>query len=131
MRIKDKRDLRIAYDCLKALYDWIKEKGECTEGVQKYIRESKKDIREYYKLQDEELRITYIDSDYDSAILLYELGVPSDWDYNEVDEYFKEFEYMRCQPSQYDCTGQRFTGWYKIFKRNDKWMTYHRVCLDV
>ena len=45
--------------------------------------------------------------------------------------YFEEEEYMTCIPSQYDCTGQRFTCWYRIAKQNGRFYAYHCVGADV
>ena len=34
-------------------------------------------------------------------------------------------------PSAYDCTGQAFTSWYKVFARGGRFWAYHRVSVDV
>ncbi len=50
----------------------------------------------------------------------------------EAVEYFEEYEYMECEPSQYDCTGQLFTSRYCVFQKPDgRWWCYHVVCMDV
>ena len=47
-------------------------------------------------------------------------------------EYFKEYEYIRMIPSAYDCTGQRFTAWYKLFQKPDgRFWAYHCIGMDV
>ena len=48
-----------------------------------------------------------------------------------ADEFFRDFLYMECRPSMYDCTGQAFTGWYKLFKRHGRYHAYHSVAVDV
>ena len=49
----------------------------------------------------------------------------------DADEYFNEYEYIRMIPSAYDCTGQRFTGWYKIFQKPDgRFWAYHCIEFD-
>ena len=46
-------------------------------------------------------------------------------------EYFNEYEYIRMIPSAYDCTGQRFTSWYKIFQKPDgRFWAYHCIEFD-
>ena len=45
--------------------------------------------------------------------------------------FFRDYLLLEARPSQYDCTGQLFTSWYKVFKRNGRFMAYHRVCADV
>lgn len=32
--------------------------------------------------------------------------------------------------SPYDCTGMRFTAWYRVAKINNHWTVYHRVGID-
>ena len=49
----------------------------------------------------------------------------------DADEFFKDFLYMSYRPSMYDCTGQAFTSWYKLFKRRGQFYAYHRVSFDV
>lgn len=50
----------------------------------------------------------------------------------EAIEFFEEYEWMRCTPSQYDCTGQMFTYGYCVFQKSDgRWWVYHRIALDV
>lgn len=47
-------------------------------------------------------------------------------------EYFEEYEYMECEPSQYDCTGQLFTSRYCVFQKPDgRWWVYHCIAMDV
>lgn len=49
----------------------------------------------------------------------------------EADEFFRDFIYLNCYPSVHDCTGQAFTSWYKLFKRNGQFCAYHRISFDV
>ena len=49
----------------------------------------------------------------------------------DVKEWFEQEEYLVCQPSQYDCTGQHFTEWYKPALLHGKWYVYHSVGVDV
>ena len=48
-----------------------------------------------------------------------------------ADEWFQYNEYMECIPSAFDCTGQRFTSWYKLVERNGRWWAYHCISVDV
>ena len=48
-----------------------------------------------------------------------------------ADEWFQYNEYMECVPSAFDCTGQRFTNWYKLIERNGRWWVYHSILVDV
>ena len=47
-------------------------------------------------------------------------------------EYFKEYEYIRMIPSAFDCTGQGFTAWYKLFQKPDgRFWAYHCIGMYV
>lgn len=60
------------------------------------------------------------------------VSIPSVFDTAQVaDEFFKDFLYMSCRPSMFDCTGQAFTSWYKLFERRGQFYAYHRVSFDV
>lgn len=48
-----------------------------------------------------------------------------------ADEFFKDFLEIQYRPSMYDCTGQAFTIWYKLFQRNGQFWAYHSVGFDV
>ena len=39
--------------------------------------------------------------------------------------------YRPYYPSAYDCTGQAFTSWYKVFVRGGRFWAYHHVSVDV
>lgn len=49
----------------------------------------------------------------------------------DAEQYFDEYERITPYPSAYDCTGQKFTSWYSVFRVNNKWLCYHCVGLDV
>ena len=100
------------------------------EGVteaNKTVIELKRDIRRFHKDGERKGWKGTLVKDYgmDGYITLYELP-----DVEDPVEYFKENEEIHYRPSMYDCTGQAFTGWYKIFKRHGKNMVYHRICFD-
>lgn len=48
-----------------------------------------------------------------------------------AEAFFKDFLEIHGRPSMYDCTGQAFTSWYKLFKRHGQFWAYHSVCFDV
>lgn len=93
------------------------------------IKERKRSIRIYFKNQSRKLKKRVFDADYDGATFLIEL--PEEIKTKEIAEaWFEANEYCECMPSQYDCTGQEFTAWHKLVKRNGRWWCYHRVCFD-
>lgn len=135
--IQNKNDLRFKYKTLLWLKK-IKDKYYSLdmESYNDSVKEIKKEIRDYYKKRDEERKEWLIkDNGIDGGIILFEL--PSEINSVKIDsfelaeEYFKAYEYRRCRPSMYDCTGQSFTSWYKIIKRNNKFYAYHCISFDV
>ena len=87
----------------------------------------KRAIREYTNRPVSQNRI--ISSDTDGFVELRKL--PRFDSLEEADAYFKENIYMEITPSLYDCTGQLFTNWYKLFHRGGCWWAYHSVGRDV
>ena len=94
------------------------------------VKGLKRSIRIYFKNQSRKPETRVFDADYDGATYLIEL--PAEIKTKEIaDAWIEANEYCECIPSQYDCTGQTFTAWYKLVKRNGRWWCYHRVCFDV
>ena len=127
-KIRNTRDLREAYQTIKLINDCIKLKNDtCIDGFVRYIIEIKQEIRKY----NHEVPCSRLVKDYgiDGYIELYEL--PNYDDIKDAREYFEECERICYTPSPYDCTGQAFTVWYKIFKRWGRTWVYHRVGFDV
>lgn len=134
--IRDLEDLRMKYETL-LLANKLKNEVSSIDidRYNDFINEIKKEIRDYYKEKEEERKEWLIkDNGIDGGIVLFEL--PSEINsikidsFNLADEYFKAYEYRRCRPSMYDCTGQSFTNWYKIIKRNNKFYAYHSIGFD-
>ena len=127
MRIKNDRDLEIAYGVLNVWKEFMSEDG-FTEKRNQHIIDQKREIRRYLRERPER-RVGW--GEYDYWTELYRLDVSDDAEYEDVKEYFEEWEVCHCYPSQYDCTGQIFTTGYKIFKRHGHWMVYHSYGMDV
>ena len=57
------------------------------------------------------------------------------WDdmesYEAVVDKFMRTQYMEYRWSPFDCTGQLFTHWYKIWEKDGKWLVYHCFGRDV
>lgn len=137
--IKNKQELRNAYEyirflnsCKKGCYgDNIAENESLGVWIEEEIQNTKRDIRKCNKSHEADSdgrRV--IKSDYDGFVELVELPLGID-SYDAADEYFKEYKYVHMTPSQYDCTGQLFTSWYKLFNRRGIWMAYHSIGIDV
>lgn len=66
-----------------------------------------------------------------SAILLLPIiGTHFDTSLDEAIRIFEDNYEMRCANSPYDCTGQMFTVWYKLVKRQGMWYAYHCIGRD-
>ena len=136
--IRDSKDLRFKYETLLWLKK-IKDKyysldiDSYNDSV-KEIKKIKREIRDYYKRESERKERFIRDDGIDGSIVLIEL--PGEINSVKIDsfelaeEYFKAYEYRTYRPSMYDCTGQIFTSWYKIIKRNNKFYAYHCVSFD-
>ena len=129
MTIRTKEDLRTAYGILTLIEESVeqcrREGHEVNrEKVAKVADGIKRDIRTYYHNDYSDRK--YICGDFDSALFLIRLpqGI------SDPVAYFEENEYLHCIPSQYDCTGQAFTVYYKICKRGGRYYAYHRIGYD-
>ena len=94
------------------------------------IKELKRSIRIYFKNQELIPEIRVFDISYDGAtyLILFPEEIKTK---DEAEGWFDANFYRECRPSQYDCTGQSFTAWYKLVERNGRWWCYHRICYDV
>lgn len=118
--IRNNKDLRAMCFMVHALG------GDCAD----FVRNAKREIRAYYKETAHKDRKIINETDYGSYVLLIELPefVKT---MEDACEYFDEYERLTYVPSQYDCTGQLFTNWYKPVKRNGRWYVYHSISMDV
>ncbi len=119
--IRDNRDLRMAYSLLG---------GGLVEGFSPELTQAiKRAIRAYNHLEyDAAHRV--VKDDGDAATLLVEFP-ENITDREAAEGYFHAYEERECVPGPYDCTGQVFTAWYKIFQRRGRWYAYHHLCMDV
>ena len=130
MEIRNDRDYKLYWEILVEIIEYAKESGKYTPKRVDHIRDIKVALRKYNKERPEPRKCVYDDS-YGDFTELYRLDVPDDWEYEDVKDYFEEWEVQHCIPSQYDCTGQIFTTGYKIFKRHGHWMCYHSYGMDI
>ncbi len=124
--VRNREDLKDAYIMIQALTELIpeaKKTDKCKETIIKY----KQAVRAYHHKQDDKVRI--IKGDFDGYVELIEF--PEWMDYHDAKIAFEEFHELIAYPSQYDCTGQRFTMGAKFFMRRDHYFCYHSVGLDV
>jgi len=93
-----------------------------------HCKQLKRAIRKYENKPLDEKRV--IDESFDAVTLVYPLPDFLE-SYDDADEYFQTDEYITAPPCAWDCTGARFTSWYKIFVRDRRYWCYHRICRDV
>lgn len=122
--IRNERDLRDAYWFLSV----EKELG-CSAG--KIAKKIKTAIREWNHRPESDRKVVYTYGGCGDSVI-YKINCPV-WVENEEDaEYwFDNEERMTYRWSPYDCTGQLFTSWHRIFHINGKWICYHSVSCDV
>lgn len=129
MLIRSKSELRIAYETIDLVKKVMGMEGCDIERAKDLLKEKKREIRQYYKRQDAEAMHIVKDYGMDGYIELFQFP-DCVKDEMSAKEYFEDNYRMVCIPSAYDCTGQAFTGWYKVFERNGKLMCFHRVEYD-
>ena len=135
--IRDLEDLKMKYNSLLLLNKLKNESNSIDmDSYNDSVYKIKKEIRNYYKKREKDRKEWLIKDDrIDGSIVLVEL--PSEINSIKIDsfelaeEYFKAYEYRRCRLSMYDCTGDSYTVWYKIIKRNNKFYAYHYIGFDV
>ena len=120
MYIRNKQDLKFAYGMLRFAQ---------LRGLDDVAKEMKEGIRRFQQKPAREDRIVK-DNGIDGYIRLSPLPACIETA-EEANEYFMECEYCECIPTPYDCSGQAFTSWYKIFRRGGRFWVYHAICFDV
>lgn len=129
--ITDTEKLRDAYTFLNFIQDApAPVKPEKKANWEILIANIKREIRTYNNLPTSDTRI--ISADYDGRFELVRLPDELDRMHEEVAAgWFREHCYLESYIGPYDCTGQEFTSWYKLFRRQGHWFAYHKVCRDV
>lgn len=125
MKIRNTHDVKMAYETIRMLQT-------ITPLPAQYIAGLKKDIRAFNRRQEEENRERRIVEsegiDGFTELIRFPEQIQTE---EEAEVYFRNNEYRECAPSAYDCTGQAFTAWYKIFARRGRMMAYHCIRFDV
>lgn len=133
-------DLKTLYKEMKLyekLIEYTKARTDCTVEEnnhaiaysEKQIVKYKKAIREKLKKDDIKDRVM-VKGDWDGYLV--KIYCP-DWveTMEDAEEWFDDYERIEMIYYPWDCTGQLFTCWYRIFNVNGKWICYHDVALDV
>lgn len=119
-KINSYTDLKVAYEILEIAYE---------SGRSQKAADLKREMRTFFHRPVSERRIIQDDGidGYTELLPLPEYIETMD----EAVSYFEDYEYRNYYPSAYDCTGQAFTSWYKVFVRGGHFWAYHRVSVDV
>lgn len=141
-KIRNSRDFRLGYEILRDTIKLLKEKNVDSDRIMNHVVELKRNIRQYANRNVNyfnigngvmcERRIVK-DNGIDGFVEL--ISFPEAFDTIDgedgAEEFFKTFFEIHARPSMYDCTGQAFTSWYKLFERNGRIYAYHCVGFDV
>ena len=91
----------------------------------------KREIRAYTHRPAEDTRIVE-ERGCDGYIELVQLPDELDKAHKEIAaDWFRANRYLEFYPTPYDCSGQKFTNWFKLFRRRGHWFAYHSVSIDV
>ena len=128
--IRNTEQCRKEISMLRLLSEMVAEKNpepDCAESIKGYMDTKKREIRAYLNRPvDESRRI--VAQDWDWALV--RIIIPAET-MEEAEEWFESNEYIEYYDRGYDCTGQSFTSWYRIFEVGGKFVGYHRVSADV
>lgn len=129
MTIANERDFRCGYEILQFLNERMGEVGDATGRRAEHIADLKRSLRAFAHRPVSESRIVS-DEGIDGYVALIVLPecVRS---FEAAEEYFAENLKRHYRPSMYDCTGQAFTNWHKVFVRRGRFWVYHSVSFDL
>ena len=128
--ITNDEKLRDAYALLMFMQRDVPASSQKKANVKNLAVTVKREIRSYNNRPASNVRI--ISGDYNGHLELVRL--PDELDRvhkSEAAEWFDDNCYLEAYNSPYDCTGQEFTSWYHLFRRQGHWFAYHKVCRDV
>lgn len=131
--IKDNTTFKLGYEMLAVL-----EANEKGPAINNLIPQLKKELRHYaHRDNMEDVGMGFmverrIIKEYGIDGYTELVSIPAVFESEqEADEFFKDFIYRDIRPSAYDCTGQAFTSWYRLFNRHGQFYAYHHVSFDV
>lgn len=134
--IYNKKEARCWYGFLRLMKSYGHEYGVVSDSGN--ICDIKRALREYshippftYKIDGHEVYARCVKSyDIDGYVELIKFP-DSVKDRESAEEFFDAYLYRECRPSMYDCTGDSFTNWRKIFVRRGEYWCYHSVSFDL
>lgn len=103
---------------------------EDTPKLRDRIATYKKTMREYLRNRQKHGRFTPAYNWNDTIVNKFYLP-DSISNIGEAERYFDEWERIVPPSSPYDCTGEQFTTWHRIFYVKGRYLCYHAVAIDV
>lgn len=126
--INNDSKLRAAYIFVLAMDVSLKEGKGALDAL---MVEVKREIRAYAHRPAADTRIVE-ERGCDGYIELVQLPDELDKAHKEIAaDWFRANRYLEFYPTPYDCSGQKFTNWFKLFRRRGHWFAYHSVSIDV
>lgn len=128
--INDKSRLEAAYIFVHTMSDApVPAENKANRDI--LIANVKREIREFNRRKTEDSRIVE-ERGCDGYIELVQLPDELDKAHEEIAaDWFRANRYLEFYPTPYDCSGQKFTNWFKLFRRRGHWFAYHSVSIDV
>ncbi len=120
---------------LRAAYSFVRTLREVTVPVEnvarrdRHIADVKREIREFTHRAASRSHIVR-DDGVDGYVELVQLPEALDEAPKVVAaDWFRANRYLEFLPAPYDCPGQKFTNWFKLFRRQGHWFAYHSVSI--
>ncbi len=130
--ITDAEKLRDAYTLLTFIRDDVPTATVAQKsGMAAFMVSIKKEIRAYNNRPAPDSRIVK-EYGIDGYLELVRLPNELDKAHKEIAaDWFRANRYLEFFPTPYDCSGQKFTNRFKLFRRRGHWFAYHSVSIDV
>ena len=129
--ITDAERLRDAYALLMFMQMDVSASAEKKAAVKNFVADIKREIRAYTNRPAPTTRIVR-DDGIDGYVELVQFPDELDRAHREIAaDWFRGNCYLEYYTRPYACTGQEFTSWYQLFRRQGHWFAYHNVRRDV
>ena len=128
--VRNDEDFRCGYAILCALTTQLDECGS-THKQRKAVVEIKRSLRRYAHQNVSEYQSRIIkDYGVDGYITIRRMPDVCR-SLEDAKRFFGQFLTYPYTPSEFDCTGQRYTKWFKAVQRNGGYYVYHSVGFDI
>lgn len=129
--ITDAERLRDAYALLMFMQMDVSKSAEQRDSVKNFVVDIKREIRAYNNRPAPTARIVR-DDGIDGYVELVQFPDELDRAHKEIAaDWFRDNCYLDFYPTPYDCSGQKFTSSYHMFRRRGHWFAYHNVRVDI